>query len=102
MYLPRDLGEVISARYVLADRAAVEQPKPVNHRPPRSMGNDLELAEMMAPILIISTTNKQGHRSRLHEQSISVCHGVLSSNKIRQDDVGDECSDTSDGVDTLI
>lgn len=51
MYLPRDLGDVISARYVLADRAAVLQPKPVMKRPPRIMENDREFAEMMAPTL---------------------------------------------------
>jgi hypothetical protein len=51
MYRPLDFGEVISARYVLADRAAVEQPNPVSHRPPSNIENDFELAEMMAPIL---------------------------------------------------
>jgi hypothetical protein len=40
----------------------VEQPKPVNHRPPRSMGNDLELAEMMAPMLRISESTNNGTR----------------------------------------
>jgi hypothetical protein len=51
MYRPLDLGEVISAKYVFADSAAVEHPKPVSHRPPRIIGNDFELAEMIAPIL---------------------------------------------------
>jgi hypothetical protein len=51
MYRPRDFGEVISARYVLADKAAVEHPNPVRKRPPRSMLNDLVFAEMIAPIL---------------------------------------------------
>jgi hypothetical protein len=51
MYRPLDFGEVISARYVLADRAAVEQPNPVSHRPPSNIENDFELAEMIAPIL---------------------------------------------------
>jgi len=67
MYLPRDLGDVISAKYVLAERAAVEQPKPVNHRPPRSMGNDLALAEIMAPVLRISKRDGQCLMNVLHE-----------------------------------
>jgi hypothetical protein len=54
MYRPLDLGEVISARYVLAESAAVEQPNPVSHLPPRIIGNDLEFAEIMAPILVMS------------------------------------------------
>jgi hypothetical protein len=35
----------------LADKAAVEHPNPVSQRPPRSIENDFEFAEMMAPML---------------------------------------------------
>lgn len=60
MYRPRDLGEVISARYVLADKAAVEHPNPVRKRPPRSIPNDLVFAEMTAPMLRCQICTKTG------------------------------------------
>jgi hypothetical protein len=83
----------------LADSAAVEQPNPVSHLPPKSIDIDFELAEMMAPMLIVSVTAQVGLNS--HEQSVSVCHRVSSTDEIGKNDVGEESANTTNSVDTL-